>query len=52
MQCPVCWASLSGFIGSDCNCGGSRPDPVPDDAVTVDGMPVTHDGEVVVHTSE
>lgn len=47
MQCPICWANTIGFIGSDCRCGdGDQP---PHDAVTVDGIPVTHDGTVVTH---
>lgn len=47
MQCPICWANTIGFIGGDCRCGDSEQ--VPQDAVTVDGVPVTHDGTVVTH---
>lgn len=50
MQCPICWANTVGFIGSDCRCGPSpEPDP-PVEGVTVDGVLVTHDGEIVTHT--
>jgi len=48
MQCPVCWANTVGFIGSDCRCKPA-PEPVVE-GVTVNGVPVTHDGDIVTHT--
>ena len=50
MQCPICWANMVGFIGSDCRCG-PRDDPEPpENGVTVDGVLVTHNNEIVTHT--
>lgn len=49
MQCPICWANTIGFIGTDCRCDPVPPVP-PVDGVTVDGVLVTHEGEVVTHT--
>ena len=48
MQCPICWVNISGFIGDECDCTDSPSPPVS--GVTVDGVLVTHDGEIVTHT--
>jgi len=48
MQCPICWSNTVGFIGSDCRCKPASGPVV--DGVTVDGVLVTHQGEIVTHT--
>lgn len=50
MQCPICWMSTTGFIGTDCRCGPSSDPEPPVEGVTVDGVLVTHEGVIVTHT--
>lgn len=48
MPCFICAVKFSGFIGSKCACEDSPPEGAvtdQDEIVTVDGVPVTHNGE-------